>query len=215
MLSRAKAKRRKTGGSEAAPTVQEPEKSKPASPVPHAEPTEAREEAPADGPQPYEPADHDTVAPASPPQADFQTPSSPAAKNVTLTGAGYQSPSHVLTRHSGEAKESSPEKVDFAFPSLEKMSTDDLHAGYLNRLSASHNMERKLVGLMKSKFEVLLLFMLSLYSYVAPKSRLSRSTSKPGLSTLIIFKLLIPVAPKDRVNIYIVPVLVLIELIQV
>ena len=150
----------------------------------------------------------------SPPQPILQTPNSPGAKGVTLTGAGYQSPFHILTRHSGEAKENSPEKIDFAFPSLEKMSTDDLHAGYLNRLSSSHNLERKLVGVMKSKFEVLL-FMLSLYSYVAPKSQLSRFTSKPGLPTLVIFKLLIPVAPKYRVNINIEPVLVLIELIQI
>ena len=154
---RAQAKRKKTSESDAAPTVQEPEKTKPASPVPHAECTEAREEAPADNPHPYEPADNDTVAPTSPPQPVFQAPNSPVAKDVTLTGADYQSPSHVLTRHSSEAKENSPERFDFAFPSLEKMSTDDLHAGYLNRLSASHNMERKLVGLMKSKFEVLLL----------------------------------------------------------
>ena len=112
----------------------------------------------------------------------------------------------MLTRHSDEAKENSPEKVDFTFSSLEKMSTDDLHAGYLNRLSASHNLERKLVGVLKSKFEVLL-FMLSLYSYITPKSRLSRSTSKPGLSTLVIFKFLILVAPRDRVNINIKPVL--------
>ena len=157
MLSRAQAKRRNTGRSEAAPIVQEPEKSKPASPVPHAEPTEAREEAPANDPQPYEPANHNTVAPASPPQADFQTPSSPAAEDVAITGAGYQSPSHVLTRHTGEAKESSLEKPEFAFPSLEKMTVDDLHAGYLNRLNASRNMELELVGLMKKKYEVLLL----------------------------------------------------------
>ena len=127
------------------------------------------------------------AAPMSPPRPILQTPNSPAGKGVTLTGAGYQSPSHVLTRHSGEAKENSPERIDFEFPSLEKMSTDDLHAGYLNRLNTSHNLERKLVGLMKSKFEVLLL-LLSLYSYVAPKSQLGRSTSKPGLPTLVIFE---------------------------
>ena len=157
LLSRAQAKRRKAGGSKAAPTVQEPEQAKPASPSPHAKPIEAREEIPADAPQPYEPADHDMTAPASPPQTDFQPPSSSAAEEVAITGVGYQSPSHVLTRHTGEAKESSPEKFDFAFPSLEKMSVDDLHAGYLNCLDASHNMERKLVGIMKKKYEVPLL----------------------------------------------------------
>ena len=97
------------------------------------------------------------AAPLSPPQADFQPSSSPAAEDVAIAGAGYHSPSHVLTRHTGEAKESSPEKPEFAFPSLEKMTADDLHAGYLNRLNASRNMELKLVGLMKKKYEVLLL----------------------------------------------------------
>ena len=151
------AKQRKLGESEAAPTLHEPEKTKPGSPVPHAKHVGTGEETPVDDPQPYEPADNEMAAPMSPPRPILQTPNSPAGKGVTLTGAGYQLPSHILTRHSGEAKENSPEKIDFAFPSLEKMSTDDLHAGYLNRLSTSHNMERKLVGLMKSKFVVLFL----------------------------------------------------------
>ena len=183
VFPRGLAKQRKVGESEAAPTAQEPEKTKSASPLPR---TEARDETPVDDPQPHELVDDDTVTPMIPPPPVLQTPKTPAAKCVTLTGAGYQSPSHALTRHSGEAKENSPERIDFEFPSLEKMSTADLHAGYLNRLSTSHNLERRLVGVMKSKFEVFP-FMLSLYPYVAPKSRLNRSTNKPGLPTLVIF----------------------------
>ena len=155
--------------------------------MPHFERTETGEETPVDDPQLHEPAGDDTAAPMIPPQPALQIPKTPTAECATLIGAGYRSPSHVLTRHSGEAKEDSPERIDFEFPSLEKMSIDDLHAGYLNRLNTSHNMERKLVCLMKSKFEVLFFLTLSLYSYVAPKSRLSRSTNKPGLPTLVIF----------------------------
>ena len=111
------------------------------------------------------------ATPESPPQADPQPPSPPtAAEDVLITVKGYQSPSHVLTRHTGKAKASSPEKCDFEFPSLEKMTADDLHAGYVNRLTTSRNMELKLVGLMKKKYEVLLLSCLALYPYVAPKS---------------------------------------------
>ena len=169
------AKQRKTGESEAIPTAQEPEKTKPDIPVPPFECTETGEETPADNPPLHEPAGDDTAVPIIPSQPALQTPKTPAAEGAILTGAGYQTPSHVLTRHSEEAKDKSPERIDFEFPSLEKMSTDDLHAGYLNRLNTSHNMERKLVGLMKSKFEVLPLLPFSLYSYVAPKSRLDRS----------------------------------------
>jgi len=158
LFPRGLAKQRKVGESEAAPVIQKPEKAKPDIPVPLFERTEAGEEIPADDPPLHEPAGDNTAVPTIPPQPVLQTPKAPTAECVTLTGAGYRSPSHVLSRHSGEAKEKSPERIDFEFPSLEKMSTDDLHAGYLNRLNTSHNMERKLVGLMKSKFEVLLLF---------------------------------------------------------
>ena len=174
LLPRGLAKQRKVDESEAAPVVQKPEKTKPDIPVPLFERTETGEEIPVDDSQLHEPAGDNTAAPIIPPQPTLQTPKTPTAECVTLTGAGYRSPSHVLTRHSGAAKEDSPDRIDFEFPSLEKMSTDDLHAGYLNRLNTSHNMERKLVGLMKSKFEVLL-FPLSLYPYAAPKSRLGRS----------------------------------------
>ena len=158
LLPRGLAKQRKVDEPEAAPVVQKPEKAKPDIPVPLFERTETGEETPADDPQLHESAGDDPAAPMIPPSPALQTPKTPIAECVTLTGAGYCSPSHVLTRHSEESKEKSPERIDFDFPSLEKMSTDDLHAGYLNRLNSSHNMERKLVGLMKSKFEVLPLF---------------------------------------------------------
>ena len=115
LFLRGLAKQRKIGESETTPTVHEPEKTKPGSPVPHAKRAEAGEEAPVNDPQSYEPADDEMVAPMSPPRPILQTPNSPVGKGVTLTGAGYQSPSHVLTRHSGEAKENSPEKIDLAF----------------------------------------------------------------------------------------------------
>ena len=162
LLVRGLAKQRKTGESEAVPTAQEPEKTKPDIPVPPFECTEAGEETPADDPPLHEPAGDNIAVPMISPQPVLQTPKTPTAKDDILTGAGYQTPSHALTRHSGEVKEKSPERIDFEFPSLEKMSTDDLHAGYLNRLNTSHNMERKLVGLMKSKFEVLSFLTLSL-----------------------------------------------------
>ena len=154
MLFRAQAKRRRTDGSKATPTVQEPEKAKPASPAPHAEPTKARKETPADAPQPPEPVGYD-MAIESPPEVDPQPPNPSAAEDVVITEMGYQSPSNVLTRHTAKAKANSPE--EFGFPVLEKMTADDLHAGYLNRLNTSRNMELKLVGLMKKKYVVLLL----------------------------------------------------------
>ena len=154
---RAQAKRRKTGGSETAPTRQEPEETRPASPAQPTTPGEAREETPADAPQFHKPADVDMAAPEGRSPIILQPPKPPIAEDATLIKAGYQSPTHVLTKHTGEGKESSPEKFDITFPSWEKMSTDDLHADYLNRLNASQNLARKLVGLMKSKFEVPLL----------------------------------------------------------
>ena len=144
----------------------------------------------------------------SPPQAAPQPPSPPtAAEDVLITVTGYQSPSHVLTRHTDKAKASSPEKSDFEFPSSEKMTADDLHAGYLNRLNTSRNMELKLVGLMKKKYEVLLLSCLALYPYVAPKSRFSIANIRPSLTIPDILQIAIPVAPKYRVNRDIEPVL--------
>ena len=158
MFSRAQAKRRKTGGSTAAPTAREPETAKSDSPAPHVEPTEARKNTSADAPQPSEPADDDMATPKSPPKADPKPPSpSTTAEDtvhpdVLITGTGYQSPKpHVLTRHTDKAKANSPEELEFEFPVLEKLTADELHASYLNRLSTSRNMELKLVGLMKKK----------------------------------------------------------------
>ena len=68
LFPRGLAKQRKVGESEAAPTFQEPDKAKPDSPVPHAERTEAGEEAPIDDPQSYEPVDDEMAAPMNPPQ---------------------------------------------------------------------------------------------------------------------------------------------------
>jgi hypothetical protein len=138
---------------------------KPASPSTHAEPADMTRNAPEDVPQPSEPADPD-MAPEDPARDDPKPPSpSTAVEDTTLpdvifTGMGHQSPEHhVLTRHSGKAETSSPEKLEFEFPVLEKLTANELHAGYLNRLTTSRNMELKLVGLMKKKYEVpLLLF---------------------------------------------------------
>ena len=212
LFPRGLAKQRKVDESEAAPVAQKPEKAKPDIPVPLFERTKTGEETPADDPSLHEPAGDDIAVPMISPQPVLQTPKTPTAKDDILTGAGYQIPSHVLTRHSGEAKEKSPERIDFDFPSLEKMSTDDLHAGYLNRLNTSHNMERKLVNLMKSKFEVLFSLPLPLYAYVAPKSRLGRSLVSRVFQILpcphcINFR--IPVAPKGRVNMNVEPVLIM------
>ena len=196
LFSRAQAKRRKTGGYTTAPTAQEPETAKPDSPAPYVEPTEARKNASADAPQPSEPADDDMATPESPPKADPKPPSpSPAVEDTThpevvVTGTGYHSPEpHVLTKHTSKAETCSSEKLDFEFPMLEKLTADELHASYLNCLSTSRNMELKLVGLMKKKYEVLLFSCLSLYPYVAPKSWFSVANSRLGLPIFIILQI--------------------------
>ena len=196
LFSRAQAKRRKTGGSTATSAAQEPETAKPDSPATYAEPTEARKDAPEDSPQPSEPADDNMATPESPPKADPKPPSPSTASEdtahleVVVTGTGYHSPEpHVLTKHTSKAETCSPEKLDFEFPVLEKLTVDELHAGYLNRLSTSRNMELKLVGLMKKKYEVLFFSCLSLYPYVAPKSWFSIANSRPGLPIFVILQI--------------------------
>ena len=188
--SRAQAKRRKIGGSTAAPAAQEPEPAEPDSPATRTKPIETRTDAPANAPQPSEPADDNMATPENPPHADPK-PLSPstATEDILITGAGYQSSEpHVLTRHTSKAKANSPEKLEFEFPVLEKMTADELHAGYLNRLFTSRNMELKLVGLMKKKYEVLLLSCFSLYPHVAPKSWFSIANSRPGLTIHVIIQ---------------------------
>ena len=188
MPSRAQAKRRKTGGSTAAPSAPEPAFTKPASPLTHAEPGDIMKDAPDDTYQPSEPAGHDTAAesparddpkPPSPSMADEDT----ALPDVAITGAGHQTPEpRVLSRHSGKAETSSIEEFHFESPVLEKFTADELHAGFLNRLESSRKMELKLVSLMKKKYEVIFLPAFPLYPFIAAKSRINISNNKPGLS---------------------------------
>jgi hypothetical protein len=117
-------------------------------------------DAPDDTHQPSEPAGHNTAA-ESPARDDPKPPSPSTAvedtvpPEVVITGTGHQTPEpHVLTRHTSQAETSLPEKFEFEFPSLEKLTADELHAGYLNRLTTSRNLELKLVNMMKKKYEV-------------------------------------------------------------
>ena len=45
-------------------------------------------------------------------------------------------------------------KARLELPNFEDLSLDELHEGYLTRLSTSHNMEAGMVRMMKKKFEV-------------------------------------------------------------
>jgi hypothetical protein len=156
--------------------------------------------------KPSEPAGHDTAA-ESPARDDPKPPSpSPAGEDTTLpevaiTGTGQRTPEpYVLSRHSGKA-EASLDRIEFELPVLEKLTADELHAGFLNRLNSSRNMELKLVNLMKKKYEVICLLAFPLYPSIAAKSWFSIANNRPGLPICIICQVVWRVAPKYRVSI--------------
>jgi hypothetical protein len=146
-------------------------------------------DAPEDAHEPSEPAGHHTAAES--PARDNSKPASPsmavedtAFPDVAITGTGHQTPEpRVLSRHSGKAETSSLEKFDFEHPVLEKFTVDELHAGFLNRLESSRNMELKLVSLMKKKYEVIFLSAFPLYPFIAAKSWFNIANNRPGLSS--------------------------------
>ena len=103
-----------------------------------------------------EPADAPELP--SPPhlQTVQDTPMEGAAEDVTVTGTGYTVPgaSTVLAKHQEESPSTQKNKAKLDLEDYSSFSASELHAGYLNRLHASRDMEAGLVNMMKQKYEV-------------------------------------------------------------
>lgn len=165
---KAKTKKRKIGESSSNPDTPERENPTLVTPETHAEPSEAHQDAQDEPPQHTEPAGADaTTVEANPPSPQKTTEDNPHEDDITITGTGFTTPapSNVLTKHT--AKDETPlpeEKAKLDFPHYERLSAEELHAGYLSRLSASRDMEASLVGMMKKKYEVCSTLSCTLYT---------------------------------------------------
>jgi hypothetical protein len=103
---------------------------------------------------------HDPPSPKPPSPAKLTEEVSldQTAEDVIITSTGYTEPGNptVLARHS--AKEEPPAedkgKLKLDLESYAGFSASDIHAGYLNRLHTSRDLEAGLVNLMKERYEV-------------------------------------------------------------
>ena len=105
-------------------------------------------------------ASHDPPSPKSltPPKPAEEITLEKYSDDVTITGMTRMAlgASTMLAKHG--TKEESPslnkgkEKLDPE--SYVALSASDIHAGYLNRLHTSHDLEAGLVNLMKERYEV-------------------------------------------------------------
>lgn len=106
----------------------------PDSSAPCAEPAAAEAATTTGAPLAPKPATGDTIhlGPSSSTAGASTTP------EVIVTGTAFNPPArHVLAKHTGEAGSSAPAKFELELPSLENLSADELHAGYLSRLNSA------------------------------------------------------------------------------
>lgn len=105
-------------------------------------------------------ASHDPLSPKSPtsPRPAEEIPPQKDSDDMTITGTAHTVPgvSTVLTKHSIKEESSSLErgKAKLDLESYVAFSASEIHAGYLNHLHTSRDLEAGLVNLMKERYEV-------------------------------------------------------------
>jgi hypothetical protein len=120
-------------------------------------------------------ASHDSPSPRSstPPKLAEEIPLEKDSDDVTITGTAHTAPgaSTVLAKHNTKEESPSSEKgkAKLDLESYAVFSASEIHAGYLNRLHTSRDLEASLVNLMKERYEVCYQ-PLSICTYIAAKS---------------------------------------------
>ena len=117
---------------------------------------------------------------ANPPSPKPPSPAKPVeevvldqtAEDVLITGTGYTEPGNpsILAKHSAKEEPLVGGKLKLDLESYAAFSASKIHAGYLNRLRTSRDLEAGLVNLMKERYEVCYQ-PLSICTYIAAKSR--------------------------------------------
>ncbi|KAE8786375.1 hypothetical protein D1007_39825 [Hordeum vulgare] len=119
----------------------------------------------------------DKLNPLSPHTATEDVPSPGRNEDdITIIEAAYTAPKHsiVLTKLAAKNETSMLDKGKgkLELPGYVDFSAEELHAGFLSRLSTSWDMEAILVNMMKRKYEVYSNFYCLAYIPIAPKVHL-------------------------------------------
>lgn len=154
-------KKLKTGGPSRDPTVNESEKQAPiASKASIQNPEDPANDPPPETDTNVDPMNTDADPPnpksASPAKSAEEIDLDKTVEDVLITGTGYTEPGNptVLAKHRAKEEPPAEGKLKLDLENYAAHSAVDIHAGYLNRLHTSRELEAGLVNLMKECYEV-------------------------------------------------------------